>query len=208
LKTTCGAVRHALRAIVPVELKTVSKLAEYREYRIWQLMKDRCLRPKSTNYKHYGGRGIAICPEWVNSFKTFYEDMGPSNGLSIERIDNDGPYGPENCRWATREEQANNTRHNRRVNYKDTATTLARLSRDINIPEWTIRRRINKGLSVDAPRPLRPTRAECQRGHKLVGDNIYWHPSGKRQCRACRQLKRKEYYMKSCSCPTEGCELS
>ena len=80
------------------------------EYRSWRGMLARCYSPSHNRYYRYGGRGIQVCPEWRNSYETFLLDMGrkPDRKLSLDRIDNDKNYGPENCRWATAKQQAAN----------------------------------------------------------------------------------------------------
>lgn len=78
-------------------------------YRCWVDMKQRCLNPNNVKWKWYGGRGIVVCARWME-FKNFYEDMGDSNGLTLERKDNDGDYEPSNCVWTTRQEQVKNRR--------------------------------------------------------------------------------------------------
>ena len=92
-----------------------AKRQRSRPYRVWDAMKQRCLNPNDGSYHNYGGRGISICEPWL-LFEGFYADMGdPPEGLSIDRIDNDGDYEPGNCRWATPAEQANNRRKRRMV---------------------------------------------------------------------------------------------
>ena len=85
------------------------------EYLVWSQMKQRCFNKNCYRYEYYGGRGITVCDRWETSFPNFILDMGkrPSNKYSVERIDNNKGYSPENCKWATMQEQKMNTRLNK-----------------------------------------------------------------------------------------------
>lgn len=99
----------------------------------------------------YGGRGITVCDEWrtFEGFLVWSLRNGYKEGLSIDRIDNDKGYSPSNCRWATRETQANNKKSNIRIEFNGETHTLSEWSRMLGIKEATIRKRIKSGLSVE-----------------------------------------------------------
>ena len=104
-----------------IELRTKHNLCGSKVYKCWDNMKSRCFNQNSTGYKSWGGRGITMCDEWRNDFKSFYDYVSKlphfnEDGYSLDRIDNDGNYEPNNVRWATAKEQARNqTRYYERL---------------------------------------------------------------------------------------------
>lgn len=112
LSKSCGCLNLELC----VQRATTHGMSDSSEFRIWQLMIDRCHNPKSTSFHNYGERGIEVCSRWRESFSAFYEDMGPRpEDFSVERKDNNGGYTPSNCVWIPKGEQAKNKRTNRRL---------------------------------------------------------------------------------------------
>jgi len=119
-------------------------------FRIWTLMRNRCLNPNSATWSSYGGRGIKICERW-SSFVAFRDDMGsrPSPLHSVERIDNDKGYYPENCRWATKKEQARNRRSSRLITAFGKTLTLAEWADTAPASYGAIKQRLNAGWPAE-----------------------------------------------------------
>lgn len=116
------------------------------EYYSWNAMKNRCLNKNAPNYHNYGGRGITVCDRWKDSFENFYTDMGskPKKGYSIDRIDNNGNYEPNNCKWSSQKEQTNNQRTNKLLTYKNKIQTLSQWCEELNLNRDTVIERLNK----------------------------------------------------------------
>ncbi len=133
-----------------------------REYRIWLMMKNRCINPKSNTWERYGGRGIKVCDRWRESFGSFIEDMGPSNGLTIDRINNDGDYEPANCRWATMSEQAYNRRLRHPITFKGETKSITAWARAVGLSSNVVTCRLRMGWSVERALtvPKRPRRSK------------------------------------------------
>jgi hypothetical protein len=110
-------------------------------------MKDRCYNKNNKYYKDYGGRGIKVCDRWLDKergFENFLEDMGVRPiGKSINKINNNGNYEPNNCNWATRKEQSNNTRQNRVFSYNGVTQTIAQWARHLGVPHNTLSYRLD-----------------------------------------------------------------
>lgn len=117
-----------------------------RLYHIWTAMKERCFNENNNAYKHYGGRGITVCDEWLNDFQAFYNwamANGYKDDLTIDRIDSNGNYEPSNCRWVTQKEQCNNTRRNVVIEFNGKEQTLQQWADEMNISCKTLWGRLN-----------------------------------------------------------------
>lgn len=142
---SCGCMQRELLK----ERHITHGMSKTREYKTWASMKSRCLNKNNPGYKNYGARGITVCKRWMK-FENFYADMGDKpRGMSLDRIDNNGNYKPENCRWATRRQQGNNKRNNRLLTYRGKTMTTAQWARKTDIDRITLHKRIKKGWSTE-----------------------------------------------------------
>lgn len=122
-----------------------------RLYRIWRKMKHRCSSPKLPNAESYFLKGVRVCQEWYRDYEAFQEwalSHGYNDTLSIDRIDNDGDYCPENCRWATLKEQHNNMSNNRRITYMGRTQTLAQWCDELHLNYARTKGRLRAGWNV------------------------------------------------------------
>ena len=127
-------------------------LSNGRIYRIYALMKQRCNDKNCKAYKNYGGRGIKICEFWENDFMSFYNwsiNNGYDDSLTLDRIDNNKGYSPENCRWVDRYIQSNNRRNNTLITYKGETKTIPEFAREYGLEISTLRFRIYRGWSIE-----------------------------------------------------------
>ncbi len=129
--------------------KTIHGMSNTPTHQTWRAMLGRCNNPNDEKYARYGGRGIKVCQEW-HQFSNFFNDMGSRPPrMSIDRINNNGDYSAENCRWATATEQSNNTRRNKLITYQGKTQSLSQWSKEIGIPESAIRKRIALGWTAE-----------------------------------------------------------
>lgn len=169
------------------------------EYACWCQMKDRCHNPKSEAYKWYGARGIFVCKEWRAGFENFISDMGrkPGPNYTIERLENNGPYCPGNCKWATRIEQALNRRSCHYLKYNGKQIAATAFARVLQVSPDYVYRRLRIGISPreiaqevttprEFPRNMRVISINGEKNNVSQWLKIY----GMSECTFYKRLKR------------------
>ena len=145
--TSCGCFRTDI-----MREKTTHRCEPKHLYGLYNSMKARCYNQNTKAYKDYGGRGVYVCDQWRNDFSAFRDwafSNGYKRGLSIDRIDNSGPYSPDNCRWATMEEQCNNRRSNHLIAINGQTRTLSQWAKIYHKNPKTIFSRVYSGWSPE-----------------------------------------------------------
>lgn len=179
ITTSCGCLHRELASALLRDrgdiqrAKAKSKLTTHgctagrkptRAYRTWLGMVKRCHNPADHSFPRYGGRGIFVCERWRSSFEAFLADMGePAAALTIDRIDNDGPYSAENCRWATPIQQARNKRTSRMVAFRGESLSVAEWAERTGLSAGCIARRLDAGWEVE-PSLTKPSRVALRAG--------------------------------------------
>ncbi len=167
---SCGCLqRDSIAAVGKRTRKHGAAIDKTPEYAAWASMKTRCFNPKAQQYANYGARGITVCAAWRDSFEAFIADMGarPSSKHSLDRIDNERGYEPENCRWATVHQQNNNQRHNRLIEVDGVVSTVAEAIARLGAHPATIKTRINRGWSIDRAFSV-PIKPKTSRGKRRI----------------------------------------
>lgn len=138
------------RAEKNIELRQTHGMEGTPIYQCWQGMLNRCRNNNDIGYERYGGRGITVCDRWMR-FANFYEDMGdrPSPQHTLDRCDNNKGYGPDNCRWSTKREQAQNTRRNLIITFRGESKCLAQWAREFGMHPSVVNGRIKIGWTVE-----------------------------------------------------------
>ena len=134
------------------ELNTTHNKSNTKLYRVWATMRGRCRSQSYSGFRHYGGRGISVCTEWEDNFQSFYDwaiSAGYREGLSIDRIDTNGNYEPQNCRWVSKTTQANNKRTNVKIEYNGEVHTVAEWASIFGLNYITLWMRLKRGWDFE-----------------------------------------------------------
>lgn len=181
-------------------------------YHVWQDMKGRCRNPNNRQWNDYGGRGIKVCDRWLHDYQTFAADMGDRpEGHSLDRINNNGDYTPENCRWADRKTQQRNQRRAVFVDIDGVRHRAIELAEQAGVKTDTIIDRAKRGLSFEevmSSEPLRDisgfalggpangrrqrAKTHCPNGHPYTPDNLVASKLGYRKCKTCHRERARE----------------
>lgn len=146
---SCGCLRKEIVAIRSTTHGQTKHRKLSNTYQSWKTMKRRCLVETSSDYPRYGGRGITVCERW-QKFENFLADMGKRpKGKTLDRIDNDRGYFPENCKWSTPKEQARNRKTNRLIQYKGKIKTLLEWAETAKLNYSTLQTRLKRGWSIE-----------------------------------------------------------
>jgi hypothetical protein len=178
------------------------------EYRTWLGMRQRCSNPNKSCYKYYGARGIKVCDRWNNSFEAFFADMGkkPTPKYTLERVDNNGNYCPENCKWIHNSEQPNNRGNVSRYEFNNKYLTLKEIALELGLKKHTIYSRISRGW--DPQKAL----SEPIKNHKLgkyeyLGEHLTLTEINRRlgfpSCLIWKRLKRGWTFEDAISMPSK-----
>lgn len=146
---SCGCLKHDIAKKHYSQLNKKHGMKNTKIYKKWLAIKKRCSKQYTKDYKNYGGRGIKVCDEWKNDFMNFYNwaiENGYREDLTLDRIDVNGNYEPNNCRWITNLEQQNNKRNNRYIEYNKEKHTISEWSRLTGINKNTLLQRINRKI--------------------------------------------------------------
>lgn len=142
----CLGLENSLKNIIKASKANIKHMMSgSKTYQVWTHMIGRCTNPKDRAYKYYGARGIKVCKRWLDSFENFFDDMGESPlNLSLDRIDNNGDYCKNNCRWATKKEQAMNRRNTKFFTHNGKTLCMSDWSKELGGSKSLISFRINK----------------------------------------------------------------
>lgn len=178
-------------------------------YQVWQGMKARCLNPNNPHYANYGGRNIKICDEWISNFTKFVQDMGERpKGYSIDRIDNNGNYTPNNCKWSTKKEQQRNRRVTKHITIESVSYLICEIAEKYGFKYDTIKNRAKTAKTFDelvdktrkvykeglalggkASGAKKQAMTHCKAGHEFTEANTHIY-KGWRRCRTCHRIRQ------------------